>query len=296
MKKIIASLLGCIIATTVMGQGTVVVLPNFKSRFVSDRQIEIYLPPGYDTNQSVGYPVLYMHDGQNVFNPATAYGGKDWGVDEALDSLVPLGKVPPMIVVAVWNAKSKRTAEFMPQDPYATLPDTLKQVFIRRAAQPPFSNDYLRFLVEEVKPYIDATYHTNPSMESTGVMGSSFGGLISLYAITKYPHIFSRAGCVSTHWIVAYNDEYPNFANTLIDWFGKRLPQPFRHRLWFDYGTITLDQYYAPFQAKMDTLLLAAGYTRGLNWQTKAYPGAAHNEPAWNARLDEILLFLWASD
>lgn len=275
------------------GQGTIVEIPDFSSAFVPDRQIEIYLPPDYDAARSAGYPVLYMHDGQNVFNAGSAYGGKEWGVDEALDTLIPLGKVPPMIVVAIWNAKSRRTAEFMPQDPYALLPDSVKSLFIDRAKEVPYANDYLRFLVEEVKPYIDSTYHTDPSLEATGVMGSSFGGLISFYAITKYPHVFSRAGCISTHWIVAFNADYPVLPYTLIDWFADRLPQPHAHRLWFDYGTTTLDRYYEPFQQRMDGYLSRGGYTAGDNWQTKKYVGAAHNEPAWNARLDDILEFLW---
>lgn len=280
-------------ALTLCGQGTVIEVEDLTSQFVPDRQIEIYLPPDYDSNRAEGYPVLYMHDGQNVFDANTAYGGQDWGVDEALDTLIPLGKVPPMIVVAVWNAKTRRTAEFMPEDPFYQLPDSLQAIFLARAKEPPFSNDYLRFLVEEVKPYIDSTYPTNSSPEATGVMGSSFGGLISFYAITKYPHVFSRAGCVSTHWIVAFDDDYPVFPFTLIDWFANRLPQPFRHRLWFDYGTITLDRYYEPFQKRMDTYLEAGGYTKGGNWMTMRYEGAAHNEPAWNARVDEILEFLW---
>lgn len=293
MPRISLSILLFFVISPAYGQGTIIEVPEFSSELVPDRQLEIYLPPDYDGERSEGYPVLYMHDGQNVFNPGSAYGGKEWGVDEALDTLIPLGKVPPIIVVAIWNAKSKRTAEFMPQDPYDELPDSIQAIFLERANEPPYSNNYLRFLVEEVKPYIDATYNTDPSMESTGVMGSSFGGLISFYAITKYPHIFSRAGCVSTHWIVAFNDDYPILPHTLTDWFADRLPQPFRHRLWFDYGTITLDMYYEPFQQRMDAYLEAGGYTKSENWMTKKYEGAAHNEPAWNARVDEMLEFLW---
>ena len=145
------------------------------------------------------------------------------------------------------------------------------------------SDEYLRFLVEELKPFVDARYRTLPGRDDTVVMGSSMGGLISLYALAKYPDVFGGAGAVSTHW--------PAGDGAMVDWLAAHLPAG-THRIWFDHGTETLDAGYALYQLRMDAAMQAAGWMRGRDWESRVYEGAAHDEKSWRARVDQPLRFL----
>ena len=163
---------------------------------------------------------------------------------------------------------------------------TLYEQFVQEQGGPPESDAYLRFMVAELKPFIDTAYRTQTDRAHTAVMGSSMGGLISLYALAEYPAIFGGAGCVSTHW--------PIGGSLLVDYFGSVLPRPGAHRIYFDYGTETADAAYEPYQLHMDALMQAAGYQRGIDWVTQKYTGAEHSERAWRARVDVPLRFLLA--
>ena len=142
----------------------------------------------------------------------------------------------------------------------------------------------MKFLVEELKPFIDGQYNTLPDPANTFVMGSSMGGLISLYAISEYPHVFGGAGCISTHW--------PIGDMSLVDEMAHRLPDPASHRLYFDFGTETLDRPYEPFQRQMDDHLRQARYIEGQNWVTRKFEGAEHSERSWRKRVEIPLSFL----
>jgi predicted alpha/beta superfamily hydrolase len=254
------------------------------SQHVTARNVDVWLPPGYDADPQRRYPVLYMHDGQNLFDPATAFGGTDWAVDEAMTRLIADGKVRDAIVVGIWNSP-KRREEYMPQRAVQgaeirfNVPGTggVKPSDI-------ISDRYLAFLVDELKPYIDATYRTLPGRDDTFVMGSSMGGLVSQYAVSRYPDVYGGAGCVSTHW--------PAGDGVAVDDFGAHLPDPATHRYWFDYGTKTLDAKYEPYQQRADALLRKAGYVEGQNWITRKFAGAEHSEKAWRLRVDQPLEFL----
>jgi predicted alpha/beta superfamily hydrolase len=213
---------------------------NFYSKFVDFRNVDVWFPPGYD--QHSRYPVLYMHDGQNLFNNPATFGGESWRVDQAMTRLIEEGKIRGAIVVGIWNS-SNRWRDYLPQKPYES-PDLQKHhpFFLERIGEPPLSDAYLKFLVEELKPYIDSKYRTLPDRQNTFVMGSSMGGLISLYAICEYPQVFGGAGCVSTHWPAGRFD--------MVDELARRLPDPATHRLYFDFGTETLDAEYEPFQRR----------------------------------------------
>lgn len=252
------------------------------------RRVDVWTPPGYASGDR-RYPVLYMHDGQHALDPATAKHGITWGVREALTRLMGEGAIPGCIVVGVWNSAERRR-DYMPQGLFeGPDADAARQFFAAKFPAgyiegPPASDGYLRFIVEELKPMIDARYRSLPDQPNTFVMGSSMGGLISLYAIEQYPEVFFGAGCLSTHWIAG--------ENLLVDYLGARLPAPADHRLYFDFGTITLDEAYEPFQIRMDGWLERAGYARGRNWTTLKFEGAAHTEAAWRARVDLPLRFL----
>ncbi len=263
--------------------GDRVVIKRFESQFVASRQVEVWLPPGYAAD-TVRYPVLYMHDGQNVFDPSTSYGGVDWGVDEAMTKLIAAGRIRPAIVVATWNSP-RRGQEYMPAKALPNLTDSMwTGAGGPKVPGPWIADDYLRFMVEELKPYIDRTYRTRRGRADTYVMGSSMGGLISLYAAAEYPQVFGGIGAVSTHW--------PAGNGVSLDWFSRHLPDPATHRLWMDRGTATLDASYGELQPRADSLFRAAGYRDGANFATKVFEGAAHDERSWRLRVEEILTFL----
>jgi predicted alpha/beta superfamily hydrolase len=257
---------------------------NFASRHVDSRNVDVWLPPGYEQDKSQRFPVIYMHDGQNLFDPALSYIGVDWGIDEAMTRLIREGEVREAIVVGIWNTR-KRAAEYVPQKalteatPAASLPGV--QELIRL---PLVSDDYLRFLVEELKPFVDSTYRTLPDRANTSIMGSSAGALISIYALIEYPEVFGGAGGVSTHW--------PLGDGIVIDYLEKHLPAPPGHRFYFDFGTATLDASYEPYQRRVDALMRRSGYREGVDWMTRKVDGAEHSELAWRARVDVPLKFL----
>lgn len=257
---------------------------DFPSAHVAARTIDVWLPPGYAAHPRKRYPVLYMHDGQNLFDPALSYIGVDWGVDEAMTKLIAEGRAREAIVVGIWNTPL-RLQEYMPRKPVTG--DALA-IGVEGMGDLPaasiVSDRYLAFIVGELKPFIDATYRTRRGRDDTFVMGSSMGGLISLYAAAEYPDVFGGVGAVSTHW--------PIGNGVVVDWLDTHLPDARSHRLYFDHGTATLDAQYAPFQQRVDAIARAKGYVDGRNLATRVFPGAEHSERAWSQRVQVPLEFL----
>ena len=247
------------------------------------RRIHVWLPASYSENPDQRYPVLYMHDGQNLFDPETSYVGWDWGVDEALTAL---GE--EVIVVGIHNIPAVRLLDYFPEKAADTHWDALEAHYPEIDRETLTGDEYLSYLVNAVKPSIDARYRTKADREHTAIMGSSMGGLISLYAISEYPGVFGSAGMVSTHWPIA--------DGVLVDYFATRLPDPATHRLYFDFGTNTLDWNYEGYQDRMDSAVEAAGYERGVNWTTRKFDGHDHSERSWRSRVDVPLRFLLNSE
>jgi len=267
--------------------GTLLRHQDFPSRHVAPRSVDVWLPPGYGDDPDRRYPVLYMHDGQNLFDPAMTYAGIDWDVDGAMARLIDEGAVRPAIVVEIWNTP-RRLLEYMPRQPVAAdMVTTGVEGFDPFPRDAVVSDAYLRFIVGELKPAIDERYRTLPGRGDTFIAGSSMGGLVSLYAVAEYPEVFGGAAALSTHW--------PAGDGTMIDWLASHLPDPHDHRFYFDHGTTTLDAAYAPYQQRMDELMREAGYEQGANWQTHRFEGAEHNEAAWRERLHLPLQFLLQS-
>jgi glycosidase/predicted alpha/beta superfamily hydrolase len=264
--------------------GTLRTHEAFVSKHVAARRVDVWLPPGYAVNSTRRYPVLYMHDGQNLFDPALSYIGVDWGIDETMTRLIREGAVREAIVVGVWNTP-KRFEEYMPAKAVteSKLPDNWPEMAWMRKAEI-VSDAYLRFLVEELKPFVDATYRTLPGRADTFTMGSSAGALISIYALAEYPGVFGGAGGVSTHWPIA--------DGLVIDYLEPRLPDLRGHRLYFDYGTATVDSNYEPYQRRVDALMRRAGFVEDVDWITRKYEGDEHSERAWRKRVDVPLKFL----
>ena len=246
------------------------------------RHVEVWLPPGYDSAVSVRYPVLYMHDGQNLFDPRLGFTGVDWGVDEAVVRLSRRGAIPPVIVVGVWNS-AERGTEYSPW---------------HRAS------DYSRFLIEELMPRVNAEFRTLTGPENTAVMGSSMGGLLSFYLVTRHPKAFGACGCVSTHFPLsqavatrsfpgAVRAVNPDTIPYIIRDIEAGLNVPPRARYWFDFGSLGLDSAYAPSHAAVRAWLLVQGLVEGRDFVVRRYESATHNEASWRVRLDDPLTFLF---
>lgn len=269
----------------------------FPSALTMPRRVDVWLPPGYEGGARP-LRVLYMQDGQNLFDPASTPFG-EWGVDEALSRLIAEGAVPPTMVVGVWNTPY-RSREYLPQASYVQVPADIRAAYEQTLGGGALSDFYVDFLVRELKPFIDATYRTRPGQADTFVMGSSMGGLISLYALLRYPGVFGGAGCLSTHWPCVTNFDWIKsadprvavMADTFIAYIQAHLPRAGRHRLYFDLGNAGLDSAYPPYQAKVDAFLPALGYVQGKDWMTKLFDGEPHNETAWRGRVAVPLRFL----
>ena len=277
-------------------EGQLVEHPDIASAHAAARNVTVWLPPGYDAGDA-RYPVLYMHDGQNLFDPARAPFG-EWGVDEHLTRLGANGQVRMPIVVGVHNTPL-RLREYVPADMIRALPAEIRDSLLTMYGGEPLSDGYLRFLVEELKPFVDRTYRTLPGRDDTVIAGSSMGGLISLYAVMKHPAVFGSAGCLSTHWPLRLerlaDDQLAVWREAVVQTWSRviadGLPDPTNHRLYFDRGDETLDQFYAFFQSRIDQTVRDAGWDPD-RFRTLVFPGAEHNEKSWNQRLDAPLTFL----
>jgi pimeloyl-ACP methyl ester carboxylesterase len=261
---------------------------------ISPPHVVVWLPPGYDTSRR-RYGVVYMHDGQNAFFPERSAFNKVWAADKAALRLIAARKVAPFIIVAVDHPGAARYRQLFPQAIYDAAPPALRAVFDANAKGPITGDAYLAFLVHDLKPLIDRTYRTRPDASHSAIVGSSMGGLISCYAFVQYPRVFGRAGCVSTHWLLAGPQELPADADVLGLWkayLGARLGAPAGRKLWMDHGTETLDALYGPWQDAIDADLTALGWRKGRDFESRTYPGAAHEENAWAARLDDIFGWL----
>jgi len=276
--------------------GTITRIEKFPSKYVDPRNVDIWLPEGYSANKK--YAVLYMHDGQMLFDSTKTWNHHEWGVDETLCKLLSEKKIKDCIVVGIWNTP-KRHPEYFPQKPFYSMsqPDQQKILAIGPnknnplLGDGPISDNYLKFLVEELKPYIDSHYSTSPGRKTTFIMGSSMGGLISMYAICEYPKVFGGAACMSTHWPGIFTTVDNPIPAAFLSYLRDHLPSPKDHKIYFDYGSATLDALYKPYQQSADTIMHAHGYT-DVNWITREFPGDDHSERSWSRRLSVPVLFL----
>jgi predicted alpha/beta superfamily hydrolase len=231
------------------------------------RQIRIYVPPGYATSTK-RYPVLYMHDGQNLFDDATSFAG-EWQVDETLNALSRSGKLE-LIVVGIDNGKEKRMSELNP------FPNPR---FGRSEGK-----EYMEFVVRVLKPLIDKQYRTKADRAHTAIMGSSLGGLISHYAIVQYPEVFSKAGIFSpAYWV----------AESSFEFFATK-PAAKDARLYFLAGEKEGDSMIPDLENVYASVLKTGHPT--VNAKLKIIPGAHHNEALWRSEFEQAVLWLFSAD
>lgn len=271
-----------------LASGQLIRVDSFPSKYVTNRNLDVWLPNDY--SKAKKYAVLYMHDGQMLFDSTKTWNKQEWKVDEWASQLMKEGKTQDFIVVAPWNISEIRHNDYFPKQP---VTDNLQEINAYFNAidfdfdtDKIYSDDYLKFLVEELKPYIDETYSTKTDTEHTFVMGSSMGGLISMYAICEYPEVFGGAACLSTHWIGAFSNENNRIPYMFLDYMKQKLPDSKKHKIYFDYGTKTLDSLYLPYQDSISRFLK----TRGI--QNLKFEGAGHSEISWSERLNVPMEFL----
>lgn len=268
--------------------GSIQRIESFPSRFVRPRNVDIWLPEGYSKDKK--YAVLYMHDGQMLFDSESTWNKQEWGVDETLNDLIIEDMVKPTIVVGIWHHSDIRMTDYFPQKPfeYINVKDLdQKEKEFKDSVE---SDNYLKFIVEELKPYVDTHFSTLTDVANTFIGGSSMGGLISMYAICEYPKVFSGAICMSTHWIGLGNPD-TKYANAFYAYLEENLPSPDGHRFYFDYGTETLDKEYIPHQEGLDRTFYKAGF-QDVVYVNRRYDGHDHSEASWRKRLDVPIRFL----
>ena len=244
---------------------------QFHSEFLEqDRDVLAWLPPGYDGSTDVRYPVLYMHDGQNLFEPETAFKkGEHWRVGETATELIEAGRIVPPIIVGIYNTGEMRLEEYTP---------TADQKLGGGLA-----DDYGRMIIEELKPLVDGTYRTHTNRDSTGVAGSSLGGLVSLHLGFNHPAVFGKVAALSPS----------------VWWDRKAILKTIREsrskpksRVWVDMGTAEGRRGLEDARL-LKAALIGAGWQIGSDLHYAEYEGAMHTEEAWAARFGSVLEWLF---
>jgi predicted alpha/beta superfamily hydrolase len=281
-----------------VASGKLELMESFKSKYVTARNIDVWLPEGYSSSKK--YSVLYMHDGQMLFDAETTWNKQAWDVDDVVSKLMKEGKIQDVIVVGMASDGNTRHIDYFPQKPFESLTQNQQDSIYkanRSNGQSVFNNgkinsdNYLKFIVKELKPIIDEKYSVYTDVKHTFIAGSSMGGLISMYAICEYPNVFGGAACLSTHWPGIFSVENNPIPNAFFMYLKTHLPNPKNHKIYFDYGTTTLDAMYEPFQLKVDDIMKGKGFT-SKNWITQKFEGADHSEKSWNKRLNIPIEFL----
>jgi enterochelin esterase-like enzyme len=253
-------------SSTAAQKSTIIGKVRFHRQFPSEyvrypRDIIVWLPPSYSTRSSKRYPVLYMQDGQNLFDPATSFAGVDWRVDETTTRLIREREICEVIVVGIYNTPD-RLQEYSPSTT---------------------GLNYAKFMTDELKPFIDKTYHTKPDRENTAAMGSSMGGLISFLLGWWRPDVFHQVACLSSSFLWNKNTVLKGVA--AYDGPKKGI------RIYVDVGseeTMLFSSY-----EQMIALLISKGYVEGEDLEHHVLEGAEHNELSWGSRLAIPLQFLF---
>ncbi|MFT6050186.1 MAG: enterochelin esterase-like enzyme [Patiriisocius sp.] len=278
----------------VLAGGSLFRVDSFPSNYITPRPVDVWLPEGY--SKAKKYNVLYMHDGQNLFDETTTWNKQEWKVDDWATQLMSDNKTKDFIVVGIHNIPQIRWQDLFPEKAMDYINIKVKDSLMTLAKKSNYNVDfkgdeYLKFLVEELKPVIDNQYSVYTDRSHTFVAGSSMGGLMSMYAISEYPNVFAGAACISTHWVGAMpmpNNPYPE---AIFNYMEANLPQAGSHKLYFDYGNKTLDQNYPQYAPRVDEILKAKGYSEA-DSKNLFFDGTDHSENSWNKRLDLPLTFL----
>ncbi|QFT77228.1 alpha/beta hydrolase [Erythrobacter sp. THAF29] len=276
------------------------------AKAVGVRDIWVWLPPSYRYEPQRRYPVLYMHDGQNVFDRHLTNYDKEWGLDEAITRMAARGDLREWIVVGIRSPDHRYQALF-PQKLYGLLPkgqrervDGISLGGIARG-KPLIGDAYAAMVANDLKAKVDAEFRTLAGPGDTAVMGSSMGGLMSLYLIAEYPEVFGQAAGLSTHLPLSdpeggdADQRASEVARAFRRYFNDSNLDPARNRIYVDHGTATLDATYPPYFKAFDAMMADLGWTT-LSYESRVFFGAEHEENAWAQRIDIPLSFIDAAD
>ena len=262
--------------------------PEFASKYVPPRDVVVWLPEGYQKGDSCD--VLYMHDGNMLFDADATWNRQEWRVDEVVDSLIKADRIRPCIVVGIYNT-DERIAEYLPTKSWQYVAEAnRKKVDLKRLT----ADAYLRFIVEELKPFIDERYQPLTAREHTFMMGSSMGGLISLYALCEYPQVFGGVGCLSSHLSMAhvsYSLDSEQWATGFRNYVAQHLPETNGSLIYMDHGTKAFDKAYGKYQVRLDSVFESKGWNKQ-HYMSLVFEGDGHNEDCWSKRLHHPILFL----
>ena len=252
------------------GPGSLGKYEAYRSRFLpATRDLIVYLPGCYDWNPQLRFPVLYLQDGQHIFDPATSFAGVAWGVGQTADRLIAERKIRPLIIVGIYNTGKQRLREYTPS----------------RAPKlgGGSANRYGRMLLEEIKPFIEYQYRTLSGPANTGLGGSSLGGLLTIYLGLRFPNVFGRLAVLSPS--VWWNKRW------ILGYAARQRPKS-RPRIWLDTGTQEGVHTTADAQ-KLREVLLRQGWQLGRDLHYEEIWGGQHNEAAWAQRVAPFLQFLF---
>jgi predicted alpha/beta superfamily hydrolase len=245
---------------------------RFPTSYLSTpRNIVVYLPPGYDAAGK--YPVFYLQDGQNLFDPATAFNGQDWQADIAADELILSGAIEPLLMVGVYNTGVRRVSEYTPT----------RDAGLRKGGK---GARYARMLARELKPFIEREYGADGSAVRNAVGGSSLGALASLETGLLYPRVFGKLAVMSPS---VWWDQ-----RSILE-LVRAYKAPARPNVWVDTGT---EESNSPQQVTADARLLfdalvSQGWREGVDLSYREFTGAGHNERAWGGRFGEVLRYFF---
>jgi len=249
---------------------------RFASRILGNRRdVLVYLPPGYRRFSRTRYPVLYLQDGQNVFDAATAFSGMEWKVDETAERLIRKNLIEPLIIVAVTNMGDDRVHE------YAPTRGVINEEAARKKRSKGLGRKYGEFLVGELKPYIDRKYRTRRDAEFTGIGGSSLGGLLALSLGLWFPNSFAKVIAMSP--AVWWDNEV---IVHMVEDLEAKLPL----KIWLDTGT--REEGWERARHLRDALV-EKGWIVHRDLQYTERKGGEHSEAAWAERVDPALRFLF---
>lgn len=261
---------------------------GIKSQYVDDRPLYV-LVPQIEVNQPL--KVIYMHDGQMLFDSTTTWNHQEWGVDESMAIRVNKYNKDPYLVVGIPNNGVKRKSEYFPERVFHALSDSIQSLLLESEWQGESrSDEYLKYIVFEVIPYIERHYSVSKKAQDRFLCGSSSGGNATLYAFCEYPDVFPNAVCFSTHWPGSTKHQDPEISELWLDYLKAKLPSSKGRTIYMDRGTEGLDHLYGIWQEQVDFLIRKKGYKK--NFTSLVFSGHDHVEKAWKERFSSWLLRL----
>lgn len=261
----------------------------------SDRLVDVWLPSGYPN--AAPYPVVYMHDGQMLFDAEQTWNRQSWNIDSILCASQAVGKSPIPIVVGIWNNPNTRHADYLPAKPFYALSSTEQQHVSTELQQhgrsngpfKPNSDAYLAFLMHQIRPEIESRFKVSRAAEQNVLAGSSMGGLISWYGMCEYPNNWGGIGSISTHWPGIFSLENNPLPLAFERYLQAHLPKVLNKKWYLDSGTETLDSMYNELNINFIEIIRRKIPDEKLYW--KITQGADHSEKSWSQRVPDFIHF-----